>query len=371
MNLGNCVRRGSRLGFTLIELLVVVAIIALLISILLPSLGQARAQARATLCASRLSQMGRCVILYQDDFQEIPPFIGVGFNGDWNRAYANLGPAGANTEAYFMDAEDWLVGPGIHARNLSTNPDWTATPARLEDGTLYKYTRGTAVYRCPEFERTPVGSPSGAPSNPSTKSQNLFNYTRNILARKILTGNPSGSPGLPTDAEAGGEKLWPGPIMKVSNLFAPAAMFMMADEQWDYHCAAGGYSAAPAKNWGNILTVDGWTSMGAEPIHALVGDMIGSYHGTIGKVVPYDFILPAKKGNVVCYDGHVEMMADPWPWRSTPTGTEGFALLDRLNQDLGLNPQGPGAKVLDPLLQSIYAQRGIAVDIAAAILLFL
>jgi prepilin-type processing-associated H-X9-DG protein len=294
-----------------------------------------------------------------------------------------LGPTGANTESFFMDAEDWLVGPGIHARNLTTNPDWTGTAARLEDGSLFKYTRATAVYRCPEFERTPTGSPSGAPSNPSTKSQNLFNYTRNILGRKILTGNPFGVPDLPTDPEAGNEKLWPGPIMKVSGLFAPAAMIMMGDEQWDYHCAAGGYSASPMKNWGNVLTVDGWTSMGAEPIHALVGDMIGSYHGTVGRVVngmAYDgthnydsLILPAKKGNTSFYDGHVEMTPDPWPWRSTVTSGSGMDLLTgALYSDLLTGDgKGPGTKVLDPLLQSIYAQRGIAVGILSAIALFL
>jgi hypothetical protein len=85
-------------------------------------------------------------------------------------------------------------------------------------------------------------------------------------------------------------------------------------------------------------------------------------------------LLSGKKGHVVCYDGHVDMMPDPWPWRSTATGSESWALLSALQADISPvppNPQGPGAKALDPLLQSIYAQRGVAVPIAAAIQLFL
>ncbi len=355
------VARRCQAGFTLIELLVVVAIIALLISILLPSLSKARAQARATLCASREGQLAKALLIYSEDFTETPPFIGVGFSGNWNKVYSNLGPTGANTERQLMHLEEWLI-PNMDV--LSEDPDWTdnTPPVRVEDGKLFGYARFANLYRCPEFERTPVGTPSA--QNTGTKGQDLFNYTRNILGRKILTNqNLPGPPAFTADSEAQ-DKLWPGQIVKLSGIYAPAGMYMLADEQWDFHCAAGAYHG-----WGNILTPDPWTSMGQECIFALVGDTVGSYHGTKGKVIPYDFILANQKGNIAFYDGHVEMYQDPFPWRSTPTGTEGWSLLTTLQGDLATN--GPGVKVLDPLLLSIYAQRGVVVNFIDALSLFL
>jgi len=60
-------------AFTLIELLVVIAVVALLIGILVPALGQARLTARATVCGSRLQQMGVGVTAYLNDFPDRLP----------------------------------------------------------------------------------------------------------------------------------------------------------------------------------------------------------------------------------------------------------------------------------------------------------
>lgn len=60
-------------AFTLIELLVVIAIIALLIGILIPSLAAARLSARATVCATRVQQLGLGSAAYLTDWRDCLP----------------------------------------------------------------------------------------------------------------------------------------------------------------------------------------------------------------------------------------------------------------------------------------------------------
>jgi prepilin-type N-terminal cleavage/methylation domain-containing protein/prepilin-type processing-associated H-X9-DG protein len=358
-NLKSCRRDGS--AFTLIELLVVVAIIALLISILMPSLGQARAQARTTVCASRLSQLTKGMLLYADDFSETPPFLGIGFcnlgGGDTPH-----GPPLNTSELIMAQQEQWLTKnlfpPDAttwdDACRVALAPSWdalvgTADEQRVETGTLYQYTRFPQLYRCPEFERIPTGTAveyTNSSSIATAKSQNVFNYTRTVLGHKLLS-NVQGI----ADAEAS-RSLYPGTIMKVSGIFSPAAMYMLFDEQWDFH-VAGDY-----QDQGNLGLLKGYW-MGAETINGLIGDCCGSYHGTAGKLIPYDFVLPAKRGNVGYYDGHVELYQDPLPWRSAAPGSQSLNVLGTLLGDFMQTPQGPGVHALDPLLNSLYAQRGI------------
>lgn len=95
----------SRVGFTLVELLVVISIIALLIAILLPTLSGAREAARASVCASRLKQIGIAYVLYAQDYQEYinPTTIqsrqywdGAISSRPWHERFSRIGPFSPN-----------------------------------------------------------------------------------------------------------------------------------------------------------------------------------------------------------------------------------------------------------------------------------
>lgn len=60
----------SRNAFTLIELLVVIAIIAILAAILFPVFAQAKAAAKKTADLSNMSQIGKSILLYANDWDD-------------------------------------------------------------------------------------------------------------------------------------------------------------------------------------------------------------------------------------------------------------------------------------------------------------
>ncbi|MBN1346091.1 MAG: prepilin-type N-terminal cleavage/methylation domain-containing protein [Phycisphaerae bacterium] len=326
-------RKSRRWGFTLIELLVVVAIIALLISILLPSLSKAREQARTTLCASRIAQLCKAIMFYADDYDGAPPFLGVGFE--------NLdeldGTFDGHPLSWWAEQEDWLIP---HIPTIWNQPEsqWepltvgTGRVSHVRNGDLFAYTRFENLYKCPDFERT------------ANKEQNQFNFTRSVMGRRVLSqfvGDDTTS------------QLAPGPIVKLSAVYSPAAMFMVLDEQWDFH-VAGNYGGGPTEG---IFAGDfsGYW-MGADSIHGVVGDCIGDYHGVKKKVVELDMMRASKRGNIAHYDGHVELVQDPMPGRVVNIN------LSELTSLLG-----EAEKVLGIILQQIYAQRGLNTTLTDAL----
>ena len=319
-----------RTGFTLIELLVVVAIIALLISILLPSLSKARKQARTTVCASRIAQMTKAIFLYLEDFDETPPFIGTGYESINAINYKSYWGQPAE---HWARLEDWLV-PNMPDIWLSPQSDWPEH-VTVQNGRLFSYTRFEDVYRCPEFER----------SGPGRKSQEVFNYTRGITCRKALS---AAFPGDGTD-----EPLTCGPILKPSNIYSTSDMWMMFDEQWDYHCAipedqldgTGGQDNAIGTHLVNF-----W--MGIECIQCICGDGLGSYHGTLDKTLKFEAIAANEMGNLSYYDGHVALYRDPVPYRHVDPAAPDFWQV--------LVPGG--VELSNLIIRQIFAQRGKSVD---------
>lgn len=60
--------------FTLIELLVVIAIISVLATMLFPVIGNMKERANQTKCAANLSELGKALMLYTNDYDDFLPF---------------------------------------------------------------------------------------------------------------------------------------------------------------------------------------------------------------------------------------------------------------------------------------------------------
>lgn len=109
----------SKNGFTLIELLVVIAIIAILAAILFPVFAAAKEQARQASCLSNVSQLGRAMRAYSDD---------------WNCRFPTVR---CTPEMQMTGNKNWCGSEGngsaCHPRN----------------GQIFPYTKGEGLYVCP------------------------------------------------------------------------------------------------------------------------------------------------------------------------------------------------------------------------------
>ncbi len=305
-----------RAAFTLIELLVVVAIIALLISILLPSLGRARAQARATVCGTRIAQITKAILLYADDYDETPPFMGLGWEDVRNDDEPSKdlvsseapGDLPTRSEWEWATLETWLSQHPEELWNGTLDEeDWDAAGVGPKTGMLFKYTRFENLYRCPDFERI------------AGKSQSSFNYARTVLGRRWIIGGDI-CMFLRDDPEPewwGGSFFGaPGPIMKISQAYAPAEAIMMFDEWWERHIGAPYEEHSPPAE---AFVPGGW--MANDCIHYPLGDELGRYHGSPkqNEYFPDPLADPfkrdsfvVKQGSVCYYDGHAAIQRQWW-----------------------------------------------------------
>ncbi len=327
--------RRPRSAFTLIELLVVVAIIALLISILLPSLSKARAQARATVCASRISQLCKALLLYAEDHEETPPFMGRGWEDHDNviggGTWPDDNPISIELWARW---EDWIM-PDMPDYWGLAQEDWPDPHASVRNGSLYRYTRFDDMYRCPDFQRI------------TGKSQDTFNYCRSIAGRKYyLWDEAEGQPGSPW--YSGSDFGACGPIVKISAVYAPSAAWILGEEKWDTHIAAGPAGFSPPTS---VFVPGGW--MASDCMFYPLGSLVGQYHGsevdTGCPEYPDGTPVPKiKRGTAAYYDGHAALVIDPMPTRNEqPPDFFGFT-----------DPESQLWHVLNWFLGMIYSVRG-------------
>lgn len=326
-------RNASRSGFTLIELLVVVAIIALLISILLPSLSKARAQARGTICATRIAQLTKSLLIYAEDYNETPPFVGIGWEDihyddepDQDLASTEGGPGDIPSMSKWDWAisETWLTDhPELLWNGTLPEDEWSVNGVGVRTGTLFVYARFENLYRCPDFERI----------SDSRKSQNAFNYARTVLGRKWIMG-PWSSGGQEADYWGGSDFGAPGPVMKMSQIHSPGMMWMMIDEWWLRHVGSTPEEHSPPRD---TTASGGWSA--CDCMHFALLDEIGHYHGQPmkGEWLPDTLDKEAVgRGYVASYDGHAELVRDVWPGKSDASDGEvlagAFILFEWLSQ---------------------------------------
>ncbi len=328
-----CKRRklpAFRQAFTLIEVLFVVALIATLIAILLPSLAKARRQARTTLCAARLAGLSKAILLYSEENDDTPPFIGRGWEDLDDDDDVEWPPGSGVTLGQLKRWETWCTNRPDEVW-FAREEDWPIDVG-VEFGSLFQYTRFKDLYLCPEFQRI-----SG-----EDKAQNAFNFTRTVLGRKWYVPDHD-----PEAEESGSFFGAAGAIMKTSEIHSPAKMWLLLDESYLRHCASPDNEFMISSHG---LIRGGW--MANDCMNFYLGDELGQYHGApvLGLHASGEEVA-VRRGHVGHYDGHVEPYRDVLPGRTTDLAIfEEPAIVDFL---------------VDFMVDHLFAQRGITVDLPA------
>jgi prepilin-type N-terminal cleavage/methylation domain-containing protein/prepilin-type processing-associated H-X9-DG protein len=110
--------RTYRFGFTLIELLVVISIIAILAAILFPIFLSVKNRATQVKCLANLNQLGKAVIMYCGDNNERFPTVRISES--------------------IVPERNWVGAKDVYFEEVY-----------IERGSLWKYVKTRAIFRCP------------------------------------------------------------------------------------------------------------------------------------------------------------------------------------------------------------------------------
>ncbi len=335
----------TRRGTSLVQAVTSVAtMVGLTATILVPGLIGLRDRNRQAVCTARIGQLTKALLVYAQDFDETPPFLGLGWEDihypeepsqSMGSTAGAPGDISSKSEWGWAVAESWISANPEQLWNATIpEANWPDIGAGVTTGLLFPYANYERLYRCPEFERIPG------------KSQSAFNYTRSMLGRKwILGGSLAGppEPGYWGASDFGAV----GPIMRTSEIHAPGRASILHDEWWERHVGAPYDEHVPPRD---SAISGGW--MAVDPIHFPLGDELGQYHGC---PVPNEYFPrndpPARdpeliqQGSVSFYDGHVDLQRQWWAGISS---TSASMLFNSMNDAL-----------LPKMQELIYATRGV------------
>lgn len=249
----------KRRGFTLIELLVVIAIIAILAAIIFPIFAAAKENARTTKCSANLSNIGRALAMYRDDYQ-----------GRNCHIWANSWRSGnANDQGSFFFVVQKYAGQHVEY-----------------GGSGVANAKRHTVYKCPSAPWL-----RGEWDAFGTRSHKGWAYTMNETGWNF---GPFAGGGL-----------------RDSDFRRPTQTILVAESMgWSYGVAYGDGSIIDNENpKGDLRSGDGWVSVNPQPNEdiPLSDGARGKFHGSRSKI--YN-IRVSHGGGAMCmfYDGHVKLM---------------------------------------------------------------